>query len=255
MQIIPAVDLLKGNCVRLNQGDYNKVTCFNKDPVAQALSWQSQGASLLHLVDLDGAKSGKPINDLRIKEIVSALNIPVQLGGGIRTEERAEELLKYGLERVILGTTAIENKGLVKSLAKRHPGRIVVGIDAKDGKVATRGWLTQSDVSATELAKSFRDIPLASIICTDIATDGTLSGPNLKAMREIADVSDVPIVASGGVGSMADLLSLLTLEEYGVEGVIVGRALYDGAFDLREANQAIGECRIQDFQDKTTYLA
>ncbi len=255
MEIIPAIDLLEGTCVRLNQGDYNKVTCFNKDPVAQALSWQEQGATRLHLVDLDGAKSGEPVNDLSIKKIISALDIPIQLGGGIRSIERAQELIDYGLERVILGTIAIENPALVKVLAERHPERIIIGIDAKEGKVATRGWLAQSNIEASELARSFCDIPLASIIFTDIATDGTLAGPNIKAMREIASASNFPIIASGGVGSMSDLLSLLTLEPYGVEGVIVGRALYDGAFDLKEANQALGQCRIQDVETKTTYLA
>ncbi len=255
MEIIPAIDLLEGKCVRLNQGDYSKVTLFNDDPLEQALSWQAQGADRLHLVDLDGAKTGKPVNDLIVKEIISSLNIPVQLGGGVRSIDRSEELLEYGLDRVILGTVAIEEPDLVKKLAKRYPRRIVVGIDAKDGKVATRGWLNKSNIYATELAKSFSETDLAAIIFTDIATDGTLEGPNLNAMRKIAEASSAPVIASGGIGSMSDLLSLLTLESFGVVGVIIGRALYDGAFDLKQAKQAIGNCRLQDPSSETSYLA
>ena len=155
MEIIPAIDLLDGACVRLHQGDYDQVTRFSEDPVAQALSWQSQGATRLHLVDLDGAKRGEPINDAAVRAITAALDIPVQLGGGVRSLERAEELIACGLDRVILGTVAIEQPELVQELAQRHPGRIVVGIDANDGRVATRGWIEQSDVLATDLAKQF----------------------------------------------------------------------------------------------------
>jgi len=246
MEIIPAIDLLNGKCVRLNQGDYGQVTYFNEDPVAQAINWQEQGASRLHLVDLDGAKSGKPINDLSVKRIVRSIDIPIQIGGGVRSIERADALINYGIEKVILGTIAIENPDLVKKLARRHPGRIIVGIDTKDGKVATRGWLTQSNVRANELAKTFSEAGIAGIISTDIATDGTLAGPNLNAMREVAIASKVPVIASGGVGCMEDILSLLTLEPHGVTGVIVGRALYEGEIDLNEAIKAIGDGRFQD---------
>ncbi len=246
MEIIPAIDLLDSACVRLHQGDYEKVTRFSEDPVAQALSWQKQGATRLHLVDLDGAKSGEPVNDSCVRAITSALNIPVQLGGGVRTLERAEELLAYGLEQVILGTVAIEQPQLVKQLAQRNPGRIIVGIDAKNGKVATRGWISQSEVNATDLAADFNAAGIAAIISTDIATDGTLEGPNLESLRAMANASSVPVIASGGVGCMADLLSLLALEPYGVSGVIVGRALYDGKVDLKEAIRAIGDGRLQD---------
>lgn len=246
MQIIPAIDLLDGHCVRLHQGDYDQVTRFSDDPVAQALEWQRQGASRLHLVDLDGARRGEPVNDAAVRAITAALTIPVQLGGGVRSAERAEELLAYGLDRVILGTAAIENPGLVRELAARHPGRIVVGIDAKDGKVATRGWLEQSAVEATELAAAFAASGVAALITTDIATDGTLAGPNLAFLRSMATAASIPVIASGGVGCLADLLSLLSLEPLGVEGVIVGRALYDGRIDLAEALQAIGPERLQD---------
>ena len=246
MEILPAIDLLDGACVRLHQGDYDQVTRFSEDPVAQALSWQSQGATRLHLVDLDGAKRGEPMNDAAVRAITSALDIPVQLGGGVRSLERAEELIACGLDRVILGTVAIEQPQLVQELAQRHPGRIVVGIDANNGRVATRGWIEQSDVLATDLAKQFSAAGIAAIITTDIATDGTLAGPNLEALRTMAQCSAVPVIASGGIGCMADLLSLLPLEPLGVTGVIVGRALYDGRVDLAEAITALGEPRLQD---------
>ena len=246
MEIIPAIDLLDGACVRLHQGDYDQVTRFSEDPVAQALSWQSQGATRLHLVDLDGAKRGEPINDAAVRAISAALDIPVQLGGGVRSLERAEELIACGLDRVILGTVAIEQPELVQELAQRHPGRIVVGIDANDGRVATRGWIEQSDVLATDLAQQFSAAGIAAIITTDIATDGTLAGPNLDALRTMAQCSAVPVIASGGIGCMADLLALLPLEPLGVSGVIVGRALYDGRVALGEAIAAIGAARLQD---------
>lgn len=246
MQVIPAIDLLDGQCVRLHQGDYAQVTHFSADPVAQALSWQQQGAERLHLVDLDGARTGEPVNDAVIRAITAALAIPVQLGGGVRTEQRAEELLACGLDRVILGTVALEQPELVDRLAARHPQRIVVGIDARDGKVATRGWIEASGTEATDLAKRFSRSPLAALICTDIATDGTLAGPNLAFLRGMAEASGVPVIASGGIGNLEHLLSLLSLANQGVEGVIVGRALYDGRVDLNEALQAIGDGRLQD---------
>ena len=246
MEIIPAIDLLDGQCVRLHQGDYGQVTRFSDDPVAQALSWQAQGARRLHLVDLDGARSGEPVNDASVRAITAALQIPVQLGGGVRTAERAEALLACGLDRVILGTVAVEQPALVRQLAQRHPGRIVVGIDARDGKVATRGWLEESSLEATALAASFAASGVAAIISTDIATDGTLAGPNLEALRAMAQVSSIPVIASGGVGCLEHLLALLALEPLGVEGVIVGRALYDGRVDLAEALAAIGPERLQD---------
>ena len=246
MQIIPAIDLLDGQCVRLHQGDYDQVTRFSDDPVAQALDWQRQGAQRLHLVDLDGARTGQPVNDQVIKAITAALTIPVQLGGGVRSAERAEELLACGLDRVILGTVAIEKPELVEALCSRHPDRIVVGIDAKDGLVATRGWIETSTVRATDLAKRFEGCGVAAIISTDIATDGTLAGPNLEALRAMAEASSIPVIASGGIGTLEDILSLLSLAPLGVEGVIVGRALYDGTVDLTEAVAAVGPERLQD---------
>ncbi len=255
MEIIPAIDLLEGSCVRLNQGNYEKVTLFNHDPVAQAISWQDQGARRLHLVDLDGAKTGKPINDQSIQQITTALEIPIQVGGGVRSIERAEALLELGVDRVILGTVAIEQPELVNDLADRHPNKIVIGIDAKKGRVATRGWTKASEISAIDLARNYSNIDIAAIITTDIETDGTLQGPNLDAMKKMAIASHVPVIASGGVGKMSDLLSLLQLEQYGVTAVIVGRALYDGAFTLKEANQAIGDGRLQDSIKKDSFIA
>ena len=255
MEIIPAIDLLNGKCVRLNQGNYNEVTKFNSDPVKQAQIWESQGAKRLHLVDLDGAKTGEPINDQTIKKIKKSISIPIQLGGGIRNEHRAKELLDIGIDRIILGTIAIENPELVRILSKEYPKRVAVGIDAKEGMVATRGWLKQSKISSLELAKQLNDLELAAIISTDIATDGTLKGPNVKALREIADISINPVIASGGIGSIADLISLADLEMTGIEAIIVGRALYDGSIDLKEAILTLQNIAIRDcFNDKDKFI-
>ena len=251
MEIIPAIDLLNGKCVRLNQGNYNEVTNFNSDPVKQAQSWESQGAKRLHLVDLDGAKSGEPMNDQTIKEIKKSISIPIQLGGGIRNADRAKELFDIGIERIILGTIAIENPGLVKILSKEYPNRIAVGIDAKEGMVATRGWLKQSEITSIELAKQLNDLELAAIISTDISTDGTLKGPNIKALREIAEISINPVIASGGIGSIADLISLADLKNEGIQAIIVGRALYDGSIDLKEAQKTLKNLIINDSLNAT----
>ena len=255
MEIIPAIDLLNGKCVRLNQGNYNQVTKFNSDPVKQAQLWESLGAKRLHRVDLDGAKTGEPINDLTIKEIKKSITIPIQLGGGIRSIDRAKELFGIGIDRIILVTIAIENQELVKDLSKEYPKRIAVGIDAKEGMVATRGWLKKSKITSLELAKQLNDLELAAIISTDIATDGTLKGPNVRALREIAEISINPVIASGGIGSIADLISLADLENEGIKAIIVGRALYDGSIDLKEAQLALKNLIIQDsFNNKDNFV-
>jgi phosphoribosylformimino-5-aminoimidazole carboxamide ribotide isomerase len=246
MKIIPAIDIIDGKCVRLSKGDYNTKKIYNEDPVEVAKEFESFGIQFLHLVDLDGARSGEPTNDQVVKAITTALSIPVQLGGGVRTAERAEDLLAFGLDRVILGTVAVEQPELVRQLASRHPGRILVGIDAKQGRVATRGWIDESPLEATALATSFEGSGVAAINSTDTATDGTRAGPNLDSLRAMAQASSIPVIASGGIGSLADLLSLLSLAPLGVTGVIVGRALYDGQVDLAEALQAIGPARLQD---------
>ena len=255
MEIIPAIDLLNGKCVRLNQGNYNEVTKFNSDPVKQAQIWESKGAKRLHLVDLDGAKTGEPINDLTIKKIKKSITIPIQLGGGIRSIDRAKELFDIGIDRIILGTIEIEKPELVKDLSKKYPKRVAVGIDAKEGMVATRGWLKQSEISSLDLAKQLNDLDLAAIISTDIATDGTLKGPNVQALREIAEISINPVIASGGIGSIADLISLADFADEGIEGIIVGRALYDGSIDLKEAILTLKNLLLQDaFNDKDKFL-
>jgi phosphoribosylformimino-5-aminoimidazole carboxamide ribotide isomerase len=255
MEIIPAIDLLNGKCVRLNQGNYNEVTKFNSDPVKQAQIWENQGAKRLHLVDLDGAKTGEPINDLTIKEIKKSIKIPIQLGGGIRTINRAKELFGIGIDRIILGTIAIENPALVRNLTEEYPKKVAVGIDAKEGMVATRGWLKQSETSCLDLAKQLNDLELAAIISTDISTDGTLKGPNIKALREMSEISTNPVIASGGIGSISDLISLANFENEGIEGIIVGRALYDGSIELKEAILTLENLLIQDsFNNKDKFL-
>lgn len=246
MHVIPAIDLLEGRCVRLYQGDYARSQVFNDNPADVARQWVEQGASWLHVVDLDGAKTGKVVNKQAITAIVQAVPVPVQVGGGLRDHTSVAELFDLGVQRVILGTVAVEQPQLVAELCQKFPGQIVVGIDARNGRVATRGWMETSEVLATQLAQQMQELGAAAIIYTDIHRDGTLQGPNLEALRELAAVVSIPVIASGGVSSVIDLLSLLALEPQGVTGVIVGRALYTGDISLREALQASGPGRIQD---------
>ncbi|MEB3293469.1 MAG: 1-(5-phosphoribosyl)-5-[(5-phosphoribosylamino)methylideneamino]imidazole-4-carboxamide isomerase [Synechococcales bacterium] len=246
MEVIPAIDLLGGNCVRLYQGDYEQSQVFGEDPIAVARQWQDQGAIRLHLVDLDGAKTGQPVNLPVIERVVQALEIPVQVGGGLRDRDRVRQLLGLGVQRAILGTIAVEQPELVGDLCGEFPGQIVVGIDARNGKVATKGWLETSEVIATELAGRMAVLGAAAIIYTDIHRDGTLQGPNLEALRELATGIGIPVIASGGVSSVTDLLNLLALEPLGVTGAIVGRAIYTGDVDLKEAIRAVGNGRWQD---------
>jgi phosphoribosylformimino-5-aminoimidazole carboxamide ribotide isomerase len=246
MNVIPAIDLLGGKCVRLYQGDYQRAQVFNENPVEVARQWTQEGAACLHLVDLDGAKEGQTVNLPVIEAIVRAVGVPVQVGGGLRERESISQLLQLGVQRAIVGTVAVENPSLVGQLCGEFPGQIVVGIDARQGKVATRGWLETSEVEATHLAQQMAKLGAAAIIYTDIHRDGTLSGPNLEALRELAGAIDIPVIASGGVSSLTDLLSLLALEPLGVTGVIVGRALYTGDVILSEAIQAVGPGRWQD---------
>lgn len=246
MQVIPAIDLLEGRCVRLYQGDYQRSQTFNENPIAVAHQWVEEGAEWLHVVDLDGAKAGKPMNLSMIEAIVGAVDVPVQVGGGLRDPESVAEMLNCGVQRVILGTVAVEQPQLVEQLCQKHPGQIVVGIDARNGQVATRGWLETSTVQATELAQRMAQQGVSAIIYTDIHRDGTLQGPNLEALRDLANAISVPVIASGGVSSVTDLLSLLALEPLGVSGAIVGQALYTGAVSLKEALRAVGPGRWQD---------
>ena len=246
MDVIPAIDLLEGRCVRLYQGDYQRSQVFSDNPVEVARQWVEMGATRLHVVDLDGAKQGQPVNLPAIEAIVRAVSVPVQVGGGLRDRARISGLLNLGVERAIVGTIAVEQPQLVNQLCREFPGQIAVGIDARNGKVATRGWLETSEVAATELAQQMAQQGAAAIIYTDIHRDGTLTGPNLEALRELATQVEIPVIASGGVSSLTDLLSLLALEPLGVTGVIVGRALYTGDVILSEALQAVGPGRLQD---------
>lgn len=246
MEVIPAIDLLEGRCVRLYQGDYAQSQVFDENPVAVARQWADQGATRLHLVDLDGAKAGHPVNQAAIEAIVRAVEIPVQVGGGLRDRQSAADLLALGVQRVILGTVAVEQPDLVAQLCQEFPDRIIVGIDARNGKVATRGWLETSEVEAVALAQQMAQLGAAAIIYTDIHRDGTLQGANLEALRELATAISIPVIASGGVSSVSDLMQLLRLESIGVTGAIVGRALYTGAVSLKEAIRAVGQGRWQD---------
>lgn len=246
MDVIPAIDVLGGKCVRLYQGDYQQAETFDENPVAVAQQWAEQGASWVHVVDLDGAKAGASVNLAAIEAIVQAIDVPIQVGGGLRDRQGVVNLLERGVRRVILGTIAVEQPELVRSLCTEFPGQIVVGIDARNGQVATRGWLETSEVLATDLAQQMAQLGAAAIIYTDIHRDGTLQGPNIDALRELATAIDVPVIASGGVSSVSDLMRLLSLEALGVTGAIVGRALYTGDVVLREALRAVGPGRWQD---------
>lgn len=246
MEVIPAIDLLEGRCVRLYQGDYDKAQTFDENPVAVARQWVEQGATRLHVVDLDGAKAGKPMNQSTIEAIVRAVDVPIQVGGGLRSRQSVAELLELGVKRAILGTVAVEQPDLIDQLCQEFPGKIAVSLDARNGQVATRGWLETAEILATDLAQRMAQAGVDALVYTDIHRDGTLQGPNTDALREVANAVSVPIIASGGVSSMTDLLSLLALEPAGVNSVIVGRALYTGDLCLKEALQAIGPGRLQD---------
>ena len=237
MILYPAIDLKDGQCVRLLRGDMSAATVFGSDPAAQAVQFQNAGCAWLHLVDLNGAFAGTPVNAAAVEAILAAVTIPIQLGGGIRDLATIEMWLTRGLARVILGTVAVENPDLVRQAAKAFPGQIAVGIDARKGFVATKGWAIETNVQATDLAQSFQDAGVAALIYTDIDRDGAMGGPNLAATEALARAVTIPVIASGGVSSMADLLAL---RDTGViAGAISGRALYDGAIDLAQAVSAL----------------
>jgi phosphoribosylformimino-5-aminoimidazole carboxamide ribotide isomerase len=229
--IYPAIDLRGGRCVRLRQGDYNQETVFGDDPAEMARRWVGAGASWLHVVDLDGAKAGQPINGASVRRIVEAAGAPCQLGGGLRSEEHIGEALAWGVRRVVLGTRALQQPEWVEAMCRRFPGQVVLGIDAKQGRVATHGWGAVSDCTALELAGRCAGWPLAALVYTDISRDGMLEGPNFEATAELARAVPLPIIASGGVTSLDDVRRLAGL---GVAGCIVGRALYEGRLDLAE---------------------
>lgn len=235
MIIIPAIDLKEGKCVRLEQGEMHRDTVFSDNPASQALKWQEAGAELLHLVDLDGAFAGKPKNKGAIEAILKAINIPAQLGGGIRDIATIESYLELGLSRVIIGTAAQRNPELVVEACKKFPGKIVVGIDAKNGMVAVQGWAELTDIAATDLARKFADCGVSAIIYTDISRDGMMTGPNLEATRQLAEAISIPVIASGGVSSLKDIENLMAIENSGISGAITGKAIYTGAINLAEA--------------------
>lgn len=235
MIVIPAIDLKDGRCVRLEQGLMERDTVFCDSPAEQAAAWQRQGAELLHIVDLNGAFAGEPKNRGSIEEIIRNISIPTQLGGGIRDIQTIAAYLELGVGRVILGTAAQKNPELVKEACALFPGRIAVGIDAKNGMVAVQGWAELTGVSAIELAGKFEGYGVSAIIYTDIARDGMLSGPNIDATRELAEAITIPVIASGGVSSLKDIENLAAIEASGVVGVITGKAIYTGAISLAEA--------------------
>lgn len=238
MILYPAIDLKDGQAVRLLRGEMDKATVFNDDPAAQARAFVEAGCEWLHLVDLNGAFAGEPVNAAPVEAILSQCKVPAQLGGGIRDMATIEMWLSKGLARVILGTVAVENPALVREAAKAFPGKVAVGIDAKNGKVATKGWANVTDVDATDLARSFEDAGVAAIIYTDINRDGAMQGPNIDATAALARAVSIPVIASGGVSSIEDLTALRDCGA-GLNGAISGRALYDGAIDLGTALAAL----------------
>ena len=243
MILFPAIDLKNGQCVRLEQGDMARATVFNLDPAAQAKSFAAQDFEYLHVVDLDGAFAGKPMNARAVEAMLDAVHLPVQLGGGIRDLKTVEAWLEKGIARAIIGTAAVRDPAFVKSAARRFPGRIAVGLDARDGKVAVEGWAETSEVTALEIARRFEDAGVAAIIFTDISRDGLLKGLNLEATIELAEPITVPVIASGGLASIEDVRALLSPRARKLAGAIAGRALYDGRLDPARALALIRNAR------------
>jgi phosphoribosylformimino-5-aminoimidazole carboxamide ribotide isomerase len=239
MILFPAIDLKEGLAVRLEQGDMTRATVFHRDPAAQARAFEMQGFTYLHIVDLDGAFAGKPVNADAVDRILETVGIPVQLGGGVRDMTTVEAWLGKGVDRVIIGTAAVRNPELVKEAAKKFPGRVAVGLDARDGKVAVQGWAETCELSVLEIARRFEDAGVAAIIYTDIARDGLLQGLNLDATIALAEAITIPVIASGGLGSIDDIKAMLEPRAARLEGAIAGRALYDGRLDAAEALKLI----------------
>ena len=232
MLILPAIDIRGGQCVRLRRGDYTQETVYGSDPAAMARTWVQQGATFLHIVDLDGAKDGHPVNEDSIRKIVQSAGVPCQLGGGLRSEDHIVQALTWGLQRVVIGTKAVTEPGWLERISGRFPHQVALGIDAKDGRVAIEGWLEVSELSAVELAKRCADWPLAALIYTDISRDGMLNGPNLEGLAELSKATTLPIIASGGITTLDDVRRLAQLN---LAGCIIGRALYEGRLRLPEA--------------------
>ena len=241
MILFPAIDLKDGACVRLVRGDMASATVFNRDPAAQARQFAEAGFSWLHVVDLDGAVTGRSVNGTAVRAIRGAVDLRIQLGGGVRDRAAIDHWLALGVDRVVLGTAALRDPGLVREAAADHPGRIVVGIDAREGRVAVEGWTEATELGVIELARQFEDCGVAAIVYTDIARDGTLLGVNANAVAEVARQVQIPTIASGGVSSLADIAALKAGEAYGIGGIICGRALYDGRIDPTAALHLLAE--------------
>ncbi|RMG05430.1 MAG: 1-(5-phosphoribosyl)-5-[(5-phosphoribosylamino)methylideneamino]imidazole-4-carboxamide isomerase [Nitrospirae bacterium] len=238
MKVIPAIDLKEGKCVRLLQGRKEDVTTYSDDPVSVAKRWVSEGAELIHIVDLDGAFSGNQANIESIKKIRDGVSVDLELGGGIRDMERIDYLISIGINRIILGTVAVKNPDLVKEAADKYPGSIIVGIDARDGKAAIKGWVEVTETDAFELAKKMEGLGASGIIYTDISRDGMLSGPNIETMEKMVNTVNIPVIASGGISSMEDIKNLSAIP--GLWGAITGKALYTGNISLKEAIRVAG---------------
>jgi phosphoribosylformimino-5-aminoimidazole carboxamide ribotide isomerase len=242
MQVIPAIDLRGGRCVRLRQGDFAQETVFDEDPAAVAARWEAEGAECIHLVDLDGARAGRPVNVEAVGRIVAGARVPCQLGGGLRDSATLAAWIDAGLCRLVVGTQALRDPEWFGAMAQTYPGRLILGLDARDGRVATGAWLDVSSTPALMLARQFDALPLASIIYTDIARDGTLEGPNLEAIAALASAVRTPVIASGGVGGLEDLDRLGALP---IAGCIIGRALYEGRFTLGEAIRRVSAPKVR----------
>jgi phosphoribosylformimino-5-aminoimidazole carboxamide ribotide isomerase len=232
MQLLPAIDILNGKCVRLKQGDYARETVYADNPAEIAQHWVRNGAEYLHVVDLDGAKNKEPVNRQTVYHIVKTVGIPVEIGGGIRNEKTIQDYLDAGIDRVVIGTSALKNPDWFQKMCEQFPHKLVLGIDARNGLVATEGWLETSQTSAIEMAKNFRDLPLAALVYTDIAKDGMMDGPNFEAMVAMQQTVPFPVIASGGVSSLNDIR---TLHQLGLPACIIGKALYEGTLQLKDA--------------------
>jgi len=241
--LFPAIDLKNGEAVRLQQGDMARATVFNRDPAAQARAFEQQGFDYLHIVDLDGAFAGKPMNAAAVERILAGVKIPVQLGGGIRDRATIDAWLDRGVTRVIIGTAAVRDPALVKAAARAHPGRVAVGLDARDGRVAVEGWAATSELAALEIARRFEDAGVAAIVYTDVMRDGMLKGLNLDASLALAEQIAIPVIASGGLASLDDVRALLQPRAQKLAGAIAGRALYDGRLDAAAALELIRSAR------------
>jgi phosphoribosylformimino-5-aminoimidazole carboxamide ribotide isomerase len=239
MKIIPAVDIKDGRCVRLSQGKMNQETIYSNDPVSMANHWDEEGAQLIHIVDLDGAFQGSPVNSKIVKEIIYSSSVDIQIGGGIRNLETIETYVNAGAYRVILGTVAQKEPEFVEEACRRFPGKIIVGIDAKNGLVAVKGWVEVSEQKATDLAQKMKKYGIAGFIFTDISRDGMLQGPNLESIQNFAESTQLPVIASGGVSNLEDIKNLAKLESCGVEGIIIGKALYDKVLSFKEARDTL----------------